>query len=162
MKKIIILALATIILTSCNQNLFNFTIVSTKSIDLEKLSSFKKSAEKVTGEDKTSIIIIIPTKSVKIDQAITNTIDAIPGCVALMDGTVYSKLWFIPYIYGEHKIVIEATPIIDPSFNQSASSLPKYGKVFIDKAGNVEFMESISETAYTAEKRKIVHSHVKI
>jgi len=158
MKKILLLTIVSFILTGCSQNLFNFTLVSTKSIELEKLSSLKKSPENVVGEDKTSLIILIPTRTIKIDQAITNTIDAIPGCVALMDGVVYSKFWWIPYIYGEQKFVIEATPLIDPSYSQSINNLPKYGKVYIDKEGKVDLMESISKEEYLAEKSKIIQN----
>ena len=112
MKKLSIAVFISVILTSCSQNLFNFTIVSTKNIELEKLSALQKSSEKTTGEDKSSIIIIIPTRKIKIDQAISNTIDGIPGCVALLDGVVYSKFWFIPYVYGEQKIdVMVARPL---------------------------------------------------
>jgi hypothetical protein len=99
MKKLSITVILSILLTGCSQNLFNFTVVSTKNIELEKLSSLQKASEKARGEDKSSIIIIIPTRKVKIDQAISNTIDEIPGCIALLDGVVYSKFWFIPYIY---------------------------------------------------------------
>ena len=94
MKKIIILALASILLTS-SENILNFTIISTKSIELKKFSSLQKSSEKTAGEDKSFIIIVFPTRFTRIDQAVTNKIDAIPGCVALMDGTVYSKFWWI-------------------------------------------------------------------
>lgn len=156
MKKLIFLSIASIILTSCSQNLFNFTLVSTKSIELENLSSLEKSNEKTTGEDKASIIIFIPTRTIKIDQAITNTIDEIPGCVALLDGVVYSKFWWIPYIYGEQRFVIEATPLIDPSFSQSPISTPKYRKVFLDKEGMIKSIETISESEYVSEKSNIL------
>lgn len=153
MKKLSIIVFTSIILTSCSQNLFNFTLVSTKNIELEKLSSLKKSSERTTGQDKSSIIIIIPTRQVKIDQAITNTIDGIPGCVALLDGVVYSKIWYIPYIYGEQKIVIEATPLIDPSIPKSSNTLPKYGKIFLDKKGKIKSIKSISEGEFAFEKK---------
>ncbi|MEQ8908941.1 MAG: hypothetical protein RIC95_07100 [Vicingaceae bacterium] len=161
MKRIILFMIVSFILTGCTQNLFNFTLVSTKSVELEKLSSLKKSSEKAIGEDKASLIIFIPTRTIKVDQAITNTIDAIPGCVALMDGVVYSKFWWIPYIYGEQKFVIEATPLIDPTFTQTSTNLPNYGKVFITKEGNVDSIESISEANYLAEKKKIVQNSSK-
>jgi hypothetical protein len=101
MKKLSIVLFTSMILTSCSQNLFNFTIISTKNIELEKLSSLEKSYERIKGEDKTSIII--PTRKVKIDQAISNTIDGIPNCVALLNGVIISKFCYIPYIYGEKK-----------------------------------------------------------
>lgn len=150
MKKLSILVFASILLTSCSQDLFNFTIVSTKNIELGKLSSLEKSTEKTKGEDKASVIVIIPTKKTKIDRAISNTIDAIPGCVALLDGTVSQKFWFIPYIYGEVKFVIEATPLIDPAYSKS---LPKYGKIFLDKKGKIKKIESMSATEFATAKK---------
>jgi hypothetical protein len=45
-----------------------------------------------------------------------------------LDGVVYSKFWFIPYVYGEQKIVVEAT-LIDTTLN-AKKKLPKYGKIF--------------------------------
>lgn len=155
MKKFSIAVYISVILTSCSHNLFNFTIVSTKNIELEKLSLLQKSSEKTIGEDKSSIIIIIPTRKIKIDQAISNTIDGIPGCVALLDGVVYSKFWFIPYIYGEQKIVVEATPLIDTTISKSQKTLPKYGKIFLDKKGNIKSIESISNVNFAFESGKI-------
>ncbi|WP_413997648.1 hypothetical protein ACMDB5_07515 [Flavobacterium sp. W1B] len=155
MKKLSIVILTSIILTSCSQNLFNFTLVSTKNIELEKLSSLEKASERTKGEDKTSIIIFIPTRKIKIDQAINNTIDGIPGCVALLDGVVYSKFWWIPYIYGQQRIVIEATPLVDPSIAKSSKTLPKYGKIFLDKKGEIKSIESISEVEFSFEKNKL-------
>lgn len=155
MKKLIILLIATILLASCSQQLFNFTIVSTKNIEFGKLSSMEKSTKRTTGEDKASIIVVVPTRSIKIDQAISNTINGIPGCIALLDGVVYSKFWWIPYIYGEQKFVIEATPLVDPSFSQTSKSAPGYGKVLLDKEGKFESFELISEAEYISEKNKI-------
>jgi hypothetical protein len=155
MTKIFLLTLSSIVLTSCSQRLFDFTIVSTKNINLEKLSSLEKGSERTSGEDKSSIIIFIPTSTIEIDQAIDNTIEGIPGCVALLDGVVYSKFWWIPYIYGEQKFVIEATPLIDPTINTSSRFIPKYGKVCLDKQGKFKSIESIPESEYLAEKKSI-------
>ncbi|TDE06050.1 hypothetical protein [Flavobacterium hiemivividum] len=154
MKNLTLLLLTLLVLTSCSRDLFNFTIVSTKNINLEKLSSLEKSTEKTKGEDKTSIIIIIPTKRIKIDKAISNTIDKIPGCVALLDGKVYTKFWYIPYIYGQQRIVIEATPLLDPSIAKSLQSLPKYGKIYLDKKGEIKSVKSISQLEFSVEKNK--------
>lgn len=155
MKKIVLNILTCIILTSCSQNLFNFTIISTKNISIERLSLLEKSSEKTIGEDKTNIIILVPTRKTKIDKAITNTIDGIPGCVALLDGVVYSKLWYIPYIYGRQKYVVEATPLIDTSIDKSLKLLPKYGKILLDKNGKIKSMKSISKEEFAFEKNKL-------
>jgi len=161
MKKLILCVLLSISLASCSQNVLNFTIVSTKNIELEKLSTFEKSSKKTMGEDMSGIIIIIPTKTIRIDQAITNTIDGIPGCVALVDGVVHSKFWWIPYIYGEQRYVVEATPLIDPSLAETDQVLPKYGIAHLDKKGNLKSIEAVSEQEYNRKKRKIV-KHTKM
>jgi hypothetical protein len=155
MKNLIILSIAAIVLAGCSQQLFNFTIVSTKNIEFGKLSSMEKSTKRTTGEDKASIIVVVPTRSIKIDQAISNTINGIPGCIALLDGVVYSKFWWIPYIYGEQRFVIEATPLVDPSFPQTSKAATGYGKVFLDKEGKFESFEPLSEAEYRSEKNKI-------
>jgi len=161
MKNLIFLTLLSIIFTSCSQRLFDFTIVSTKNIELDKLSSLKKSSERTSGEDKASIIVFVPTHTIRIDQAIDNTIEGIPGCVALLDGVVYSKFWWIPYIYGEQRFVIEATPLIDPAIANSSLSLPRYGKVFLDKKGKFKSIEPITEADYQTEKSEIIQHSTK-
>lgn len=153
MKKLGLLALATLLFTSCSQNLFNFTIISTKNIELSKLSSLQKASEQTKGEDKASIIIIVPIKRIKVDQAISNTIDAIPGCVALLDGVVHIKSWYIPYIYGEQKFVVQATPLIDPSIEKVIAPLPKYGKIFLNRKGEIKSIKSISNVDFAFEKK---------
>jgi hypothetical protein len=163
MKKLSIVLFTSMILTSCSQNLFNFTIISTKNIELEKLSSLEKSYERIKGEDKTSIII--PTRKVKIDQAISNTIDGIPNCVALLNGVIISKFCYIPYIYGEQKTVVEATPLLDRSIAISSKTLPKYMKIFLDKKGAIKSIESISEVKFAFEKinyREMKHENIPV
>ncbi|WP_418262288.1 hypothetical protein [Flavobacterium faecale] len=155
MKKLSFVLVTSLMLTSCSQDLFNFTLISTKNIELSKLSSLEKSSERVKGQDKMSLIVFFPTKRIKIDQAVSNTIEAVPGCVALIDGTVHSKFWWIPYIYGESKFVVEATPLIDPTTVKPSKELPRYGKLFLDKKGRVKSIESISEVVFTNEKNKI-------
>jgi hypothetical protein len=154
MKKTLFAISISIILTSCSQSIFNFTLISTKNIEIEKLSFLKKSSEKAKGEDKAHIIVVIPSKTVKIDQAITNTIDKIPGCIALVDGVVTSKLWYIPYLYGQQRIVIEATPLIDTSLVKS-SKLTKYGKIFLNKKGEIKSFQAISDVEFLNQKNKI-------
>lgn len=101
------------------------------------------------------MIVVVPTRKIRIDQAITNAIDAVPGCIALMDGTVESKFWFIPYLYGEVKYVIEATPVVDPKMASISNNFPRFGKVYIDDDGEVLTIESISESLFLAEKRSV-------
>lgn len=155
MKKILLAIGFSLILTSCTQRLFDFTIISTKNIEISKLASLQKMDKRVEGEDVAHLIIIVPTNTIRIDQAIDNTIESVPGCLALMDGVVYSKFWYIPYVYGQTKYVVEATPLIDPSLSLTPS-IPKFGKVELDKNGKVKAIRPITEEEYYSEKEKIM------
>ena len=148
--------MTSLLLSSCSQNVFNFTMVSTRNIELSRLSSFDKMSERVEGEDKAHLVILIPTKLIRIDQAIDNTIAATPGCVALLDGTIHQKFWWIPYIYGQQKFVVEATPLVDPKYTSAEPVLPKYGRVNFNADGTLRSIKAISEAAYQSEKEQIV------
>ena len=156
MKKIVFLLVLTFTFSSCTQRIFDFTIVSTKNIELENLSNLKKGSKRTEGEDKASIIVLFSTHRISISQAIDNTIEGIPGCIALLDGVVTSKFWWIPYIYGEEKFIIEAVPLIDPSM-QGTVAIPKFSRVYLDHQGKFKCMEAISSTDYEKEKRKIMN-----
>lgn len=153
MKKIIIVFTA-ILFIGCTQRLFDFTIVSTKNIDLAQLSSTEKGKNRVEGEDKSDIVVFIPTRTIAIDQAIDNTIEGIPGCIALLDGVVYSKSWWVPFIYGEQRFIIEATPLIDSSV-VGTTPISKYNKVHLDTNGKFKSIEAISYIDFKLEKSKM-------
>ncbi|MFW5768055.1 MAG: hypothetical protein ACOCXO_06780 [Bacteroidota bacterium] len=86
-------------------------------------------------------------------EAIDVAIESTPGCVALMDGVVYSKAWFVVF-YGQSMYVIEGTPLIDPS-SASIDSLPEYMALNMDKDGNVT-REELSKEEYELRKSEIM------
>ena len=101
-------------------------------------------------------IIIIPTGTVNIKEAIDRAIESTPGCVALLDGVIYTKFWWIPYIYGQQSATIEGTPLIDPSLAYNTNDIPTYGKIELNKNGEIKNVNNISSTEYFAYKDKIV------
>ena len=101
-------------------------------------------------------IIFIPTGTVNIKEALDKAIESTPGCVALLDGVIYSKFWWIPYIYGQQSATIEGTPLIDPSLTYNTEDIPNYGKIELDKNGKIKSVEDISSTEYLALKNKII------
>jgi hypothetical protein len=54
-------------------------------------------------------------------EAIDQAIESKPGAVALVDGVVYQKIWYIPYIYGQSGFTVEGTPLIDPALTGGAA-----------------------------------------
>ena len=143
-----------LVFTGCATRLVDFTIISTKNIDLAKGASFKRGQSRVTGEDSVCIIIIIPAGVPNIKTAIDKAIQSVPGAVALLDGVVTSKCWYIPYIFGKSSFVVEGTPLIDPSLAtaelQSNRIISK-----LDNKGSVVETKYVSNAEYELIKKKI-------
>lgn len=115
MKKWIGLGLMGLICAGCTTRMVDFTTISTKNVDWSKAETFTRSPTRVEGRDTAHIIIFIPTGVPNMKEAIDRAIESKPGGVALVDGVVYSKFWWIPYIYGQTSYVVEGTPLIDPA-----------------------------------------------
>jgi hypothetical protein len=154
MKKynIVLLVILAVLNSSCSYKVIDFALLSSKNVDFSKGSSFVKGKSKVEGKDLAHIIILVPSKTIKINVALDKAIESKQGCVALLDGHIYQKFWFIPYIYGKQYFVVEGIPLIDPSlaFNVNKTSL--YQKIELNQNGDIKLQENISSTEYYALK----------
>ena len=150
------LSIVALIFSSCSHRVLDFTLISSKNVDLSKGATFEKGKSRVEGEDLVHWIIIVPTGTVSIKEALDRAIESTPGCVALLDGVIYTKFWWIPYIYGQQSASIEGTPLIDPSLAYNSSEIPTYGKIELDKNGEIKSVENISSTEYLALKDKTI------
>lgn len=90
----------------------DFTIVSSKNIDLTRGADFKRGTNRVKGED---IVVItgftvpaVPNMKTAIDRAI----EYVPGAVALLDGVISQKTVNYPF-YSKMGYVVEGTPLVD-------------------------------------------------
>ena len=157
MKKITIL-LFTLILpllfSNCTRRLVDFTIISTKNIDLSKGATFVRGKNRVEGKDMVHWIIIIPTGKPNIKEAVDKAIESTPGCIALLDGVLYNTFWWIPYIYGQQYFLVEGTPLIDPSLAYNKIEIDDYSKIIMDKKGNVIKTVKITPEEFQLKKKK--------
>jgi hypothetical protein len=112
-SKIVFLLLSIVTISGCSQRVADFTIISSKNIDLSKGADFKRGPTRVHGEDLKHIIII-PAGHPNAKEAMDNAIESVPGAVALLDGVLNHNFWYIPYIYGQESYDVEGTPLIDP------------------------------------------------
>jgi hypothetical protein len=156
MKKLnfIIVTLLAIALTGCTNRYLDFTLISTKNVDLTKACNFTKGKTRVSGEDMAHIIIFIPTKEIHPKDAIDKAIESIPGCVALLDGVIRTKWYWIPYIYGQNAVIVEGTPLIDPSLGFKNIDDSIYKRVELDRKGQIKNSESISKEEFLVLKEK--------
>jgi hypothetical protein len=153
MKKMIALLILLVIITSCSTFRTDFSIISSKNIELSNAAKFTRANFRVEGVDKTYIIVIIPTGTPNLKEAIDRAIEQVPGCVALVDGVLSFKQFYIPYVYGEYCYTVEGTPLIDPEFS-STDYINKNIVVQLDKSGNVEKLDYVSKKEYEKIKQK--------
>ena len=118
MKKMLFLGLLTILLSGCTTRLTDFTIISTKNIDLTRGAEFTRSDKRVEGEDTKHIIIFIPTGVPSPKEAADKAIESTPGAVALLDGVLEHEFFYFPYIFGYSTYRIKGTPLIDPKLKK--------------------------------------------
>lgn len=160
MKKIAALMLSGVVfLSGCSNRLMDFTILSSKNVDLSRAGTFKRDNKRVTGKDKAQIIIFIPTGTPNAKEAMDKAIESVPGAVALVDGVLTYKWFYIPYIYGESIYVIEGTALIDPSLRSaSISEEGMFVVTHMDKQGNVKKSEVVSQEKFNEIRHKIASS----
>ena len=140
-----------LVYTGCTTRLVDFTIISTKNVDLSKGASFSRGNQRVEGVDTVYIIIIIPTGVANMKEAIDRAIESVPGAVALLDGVLYRKNWWIPFIFGSEQFVIEGTPLIDPALvPQKTSFSSSFYLVKMNEAGSIDASQPVSAAEYEA------------
>ena len=87
-------------------------------------------------------------------------IESVPGAVALLDGVLTYKWFYIPYIYGEYTYVIEGTPLIDPALAniEDIEKLNDYSLCLLDKKGEVLKSVQLGEEKYNLIRDEIFNS----
>lgn len=98
--------------TGCvSQRVGDFTVMSTKSISVED-GEYELAEERVQGENAKPIVFVVPLGKPDMKEATDRAIESHPGAVGLADVTIERGGWYIPFIYGQDKYVVEGTPIV--------------------------------------------------
>jgi len=146
------------LLTGCTTRLTDFTIISTKNVDLSVIGRARRGSARVQGKDTAHIIIFIPTGTPNMKTAIDRAIESVPGSVALVDGVLYQSFFYIPYIYGQSSFIVEGTPLINTA--QASSVLPAKHMVATYDATQKRFVtQAVSAERYEALKNKFALTH---
>lgn len=156
MKKVFCLLIATLMLAGCSTRITDFTMITSKNIDISRMPTFQRDSKRVEGEDTTHIIIFIPTGVPNAKEALDRAIESVPGAVALLDGVMTHKWFYIPYIYGRSWYIVEGTALIDPQLltkNNQNEKNSKYNLVFFDKIGKLEQVKPVSRDEFERVKK---------
>ena len=124
--------LMVLILIGCTTRVIDFTLISTKNVDLSKAQNFTRGDKRVEGRDTAYIIIIIPTGVPHMKEAVDRAIEQVPGAVALVDGVIKTEnFWFI--LFGQNSIIVEGLPLIDQSLIRKGDLPSNYMVSYFDK-----------------------------
>lgn len=112
MKKVLLAALATTMIAGCVQRVGDFTVASTKNIDIGTGIHTVDSNTRVDGRDTVHIVFVFPTKMwPDMKEAMDNAIEKSPEAVGLSNVTIKHGSWYIPLIYGQEFWEVEGNPI---------------------------------------------------
>ena len=160
MKRVMItvvgLCLFGVFLTGCTTRMTDFTVLSTKNVDLSKMASYQRGATRVKGEDIVYIIIFIPTGVPNTKEAIDRAIEQVPGAIALVDGVLYQKGWW--FIIGQSGFIVEGTPLIDPAVTGRQTSLQSnYILSFYDSETKKQEVRCLDKDTFATAKKYFEH-----
>lgn len=99
---------------ACTTRLIDFTVLSTKNVDLSRVNQYERRPFRTDGTDRVHIVLFVPFGSRDLKEAIDRSIESIPGAVALVNGVVYSTWFYFPLIYGQLYFRVEAEVLVDP------------------------------------------------
>ena len=136
----------------------DFTVISTKNIELSKMGEYKRNLTRSSGEERLHIFIIPFGDMPTIKGAIDNTIEQVPGAVALVDGVVYSE-HFSALIYSEWAYVVEGTALIDPKLVASLPSNYLISK--FDETSKSYILSYVNENEFNTLKAKYTNESIK-
>lgn len=151
-----ILALGLLAGAGCTTRFVDFTLISTKNVDLSKAATFRRGTSRTEADDKSYIIIFIPTGTPNLKEAIDRAIEKVPGAVALLDGVVSQGGFYIPYIYGEAWFTVEGTPLVDPALAACSPAATPYMIVTIEQTGQSAALNYVTKTQFESVKQGII------
>jgi hypothetical protein len=113
--KILFLVYTTFFFTACANRIGDFTLISTKNVDISRLSAATVGKTRVSGKDTKHIVVVFPTGIPNLKEAVDRAIESHPDCVALSNAVIYHHFFYIPYIFGEEGYSVEGNPVALPA-----------------------------------------------
>ncbi len=117
LKRVLVLSflLWLVVAAGCVYRLTDFTIISTRNVDLSRLGECQKYGHRVKGRHGITTCFGGPLFGGRPDMktAIDRALDRVPGSVALVDGVVYESNWSFLDIFGGRSIIVEGTPLVE-------------------------------------------------
>lgn len=113
MKLLLAGLLATVVVSGCATRVGDFTVASTKNMDVKSSLHRVDESERVVARDVAHIILVFPLRLPNMKEAMDNTIEKRPGAVGLSNVTVKRGGFYIPFLYGQDYYEVEGNPIYE-------------------------------------------------
>ena len=98
--------------TGCTRNLGDFTLLTSKNVNLQNFSSEEGESETpVYGEDCAHIICVFPTGQPTLKEAVDRALES-KNAYMLTNVRLKYTFFYIPYIYGQVKYEVKGNPVI--------------------------------------------------
>jgi hypothetical protein len=138
------------VLASCATRIGDFTLMSSKNVDLSRISSYRRSGKTVKGTDSIiTVLFFIPVKTkVDLKVALDNALSKIPGAEALVDVRFdYRKLNFI--LFQLEGFIVSGTALVNPNVADASETIPDKPYLVMDTKDGEHFTKRyVSETEY--------------
>lgn len=154
-KKVTLLTiLSVLMLFGCTHRMIDFTIISSKNIDLSRAAEFTRGIERVKGKDTAYIILFIPTGAPHLKEAVDRAIEKVPGAVALVDGVVSHQSWHV-LLMGAKSYIVEGSPLIDKSLISGKELPSNYMVSYYDHSRKEQRLVYLTKAEYWNVKTAI-------
>ena len=150
--------LVPLLLASCTTRLIDFTIISSKNVDLTNASSFKRASARTEGNDHALLILFIPIGIPNVKDAVDRAIAQVPGGVALVDGVVRRTFWWV-ILFGMDTITVEGTPLIDPKLANGELPESNFMASYTDPSTKETRLVYLSEAEYRELRLAVDHGN---
>jgi hypothetical protein len=140
----------TMVLTGCVTRIGDFTVMSSRNVELSRLGEFNRSSQTVKGTDSfVTVLGFIPVKTrVDLKKALDNALSKIPGAQALVDVRIdVRRLNFL--LFQIESYVVSGTVLIDPRVVDASETIPDKTYLVMETDDGEDFkMRYVSEEEY--------------
>lgn len=98
------------VLSGCTDRLGDFTMISTKNVDLSDAEVNLSKGRRATEDDCKPVVIIFPIGRPDLKEAVDSALEEGQGNL-MVDLVVYSRWWYVPPIFGLRCMVAEGTVV---------------------------------------------------
>jgi len=109
------------VLSGCATQIGQFTMATTKNVDLSRLGEFTRTTREIKAQDSSIFIFGIQVKTAKMQAAMDKALAKIPGAVAMVDVRISTKSTSLIIVRFD-SFIVSGTALVDPKIVSAETS----------------------------------------